>query len=282
MVFALMLCQKHGVPQFVCRIAAMGLLMAECSIKTKHGVSLATCSSTDDHATHGPEQGSRMAPALWLVISCLLFEAMTKLCQGAEFCNARQSASHTRTGDGFVDNVTNFRNFGLADMLLHDCGPVELASGSQHKAQTWERLLCSTGGQLELSKHLHCLMMFDFKPDGAPSPRKAADMGTDLINLTTGASNTKTEIKHRNCFKAHRTLGLHPAPNGCQLAQALRATAFLPAWLRHLELMQVPHRLLDDVAPQHDPLSSLQPHDQAQAPPRPEEDDQCQLVEART
>jgi hypothetical protein len=26
----------------------------------------------------------------------------------------------------------------------------------------------------------------------------------------------------------------------------------------------------------------LQPHDQAQAPPRPEEDDQCQLVEART
>jgi hypothetical protein len=45
MVFALMLCQKHGVPQSVCMMASLSLLLAEHSIKTKHGVSEGTCSS---------------------------------------------------------------------------------------------------------------------------------------------------------------------------------------------------------------------------------------------
>jgi hypothetical protein len=48
MVFVLMLCQKHGVPQSVCMMAAMSLMMAEHSIKTKYGVSSATYSSTDE------------------------------------------------------------------------------------------------------------------------------------------------------------------------------------------------------------------------------------------
>jgi hypothetical protein len=63
-------------------------------------------------------------------------------------------------------------------------------------------------------------MIFDSKPDGTPVLRQATDMGTDLIRMTAGASETSTEIKHRDCNKAHRTLGLHPAPTGCQLHQA--------------------------------------------------------------
>jgi hypothetical protein len=161
-----------------------------------------------------------MAPALWLIISCLLFEAMSNLCQGAELCNPRQTSSHRRIGDAFVDDVTNFFNFGLAAMLLHEHGPIELAKGLKTEAQTWECSLCSTGGQLELPKCLHCLMMLDFQPDNAPTLRPARDMGTDLIRMTTGASLASTEIAHRDCSKAHRTLGLHPAPTGCGLTQA--------------------------------------------------------------
>jgi hypothetical protein len=120
MVFALMLCQKHGVPQSACMMAATSLLQAEYSVKTKYGISSSTYSRTENTPVHGPGQGSRMAPVLWLVICCLLFDAMSKLCTGAEFCNPRRTASHQRTGDGFVDDVTNFFNFGMAAMLLHD------------------------------------------------------------------------------------------------------------------------------------------------------------------
>jgi hypothetical protein len=79
-----------------------------------------------------------MAPALWLIICCLLFEAMAKLCTGAEFCNPRRTISHQRTGDGFVDDVTIFFNFGLATMLLQDSTFQDLAAGLQTEAQTWE------------------------------------------------------------------------------------------------------------------------------------------------
>ena len=63
-------------------------------------------------------------------------------------------------------------------------------------------------------------MISDSKPDGTPILRATQDMGTDLIRMATGTSETSTEIEHRDCSKAHRTLGLHPAPTGNQLTQA--------------------------------------------------------------
>jgi hypothetical protein len=201
MVFALMLCQKHGVPQSVCTMAASTLLLSEYSIKAKYGISTETYSSTAANPIHGPGHGSRMAPALWIIIYCLLFDAMAQLCTGAEFCNPRQTTSHQRTGDGFVDDVTNFYNFGLVSMLLQDFDFRDLAAGLQTKAQTWERLLYSTGGQLELTKCLYYLMIFDFQPDSTPTLRKASDMGNDLIRLTMAPppppykSNTVTAPK---------------------------------------------------------------------------------------
>jgi hypothetical protein len=140
MVFALLLCQKHGVPLSMCKMAALSLLMVVYSIKTKYGVYSGTYSSTaDDEPIHGPGQGSRMAPALWLIICCLLFQAMSQMCSGVEFCNPTQTVLHRRIGDGFVDDVTNFKNFGLAKMLRQQYGPIELAQSLQQEAQTWER-----------------------------------------------------------------------------------------------------------------------------------------------
>jgi hypothetical protein len=62
MVFALMLCQKHGGHQSACKMAATTLLTAEYSVKTKYGISSKMYTSTADNPIHGPDQGSRMAP----------------------------------------------------------------------------------------------------------------------------------------------------------------------------------------------------------------------------
>ena len=168
MIFALVPCQKHGAPQSVRVMAAMGLLLAEHLIKTKRSVSSGACSSTPEHPARRPGQGSHVAPALWLIARCLLCGAMTKLCEGAKLCNPLQAASHQRTGDGFAGNMTSCFNFGLAAMLLHNHGLAELAKGLQEEeAQTWKRLLCLVGGQLEQSKCLCCLLIFDHKPKPA-------------------------------------------------------------------------------------------------------------------
>jgi hypothetical protein len=123
--------------------AATNLLTAEYSVNTKYGISSETYTSTADNPIHGPGQGSRMAPALWLTICCLLFEAMSKMCTGTGFCNPRNTKLHQQTGDGFVDDVTNFFNFGLANMLNNGFDFRELAEGLQTEAHT-ASMLAST------------------------------------------------------------------------------------------------------------------------------------------
>jgi hypothetical protein len=85
MLFALLLCQKHGVPLSACKLSAKALIAAKYAIKTGFGISKVTYSSTIDQPTHGPGQGSRQASALWMVVSCLLFTAMYEQCHGVSF-----------------------------------------------------------------------------------------------------------------------------------------------------------------------------------------------------
>ena len=118
MVLALMICQKHGVPQSACVMVATALLTAKYSVKTGFGISEGTYSSTEAQPTHEPGQGSRLASALWMIVSCICFSAMLKLCHGVSFCDPRNTLTHRRTSDGSVDDVTHWFNLGLLHSLL--------------------------------------------------------------------------------------------------------------------------------------------------------------------
>jgi endonuclease/exonuclease/phosphatase family metal-dependent hydrolase len=169
MALALLLCRREGVPSGTCIMAATVLMFAAFHIKTNHGVSYDWYSHSDDHPLHGPGQGSRIGPALWVLVSCLMFATMESLCHGAEFCNPSQTESHQRTGDGFVDDVANVFNCGLATMLSDDTiTPEDISAGMQFEAQTWERLLWATGGALELSKCFYYILFYDFRKNGTP------------------------------------------------------------------------------------------------------------------
>jgi hypothetical protein len=214
MNLALMICQKHGVPQSACMMAAMALLTAKYSIKTGFGISEGTYSSTDSEPTHGPGQGSRLASALWMIVSCICFEAMLKLCHGVSFCDPSNTLTHRRTSDGFVDDVTHWFNLGLVFSLINNVSVQDIAAGLEREGQTWERLLWTTGGKLELSKCLCYILFCVFEPDGKPRMETVTNMGDDLVSLTSGLDPIPNQIEHRDCSEAHRTLGMWPAPNG--------------------------------------------------------------------
>ena len=151
MVLALMICKKYGVPQSACMMAATALLAASYSIKTGFGISEGIYSSTEAQPTHGPGQGSRLASALWMIVSCICFSVMLKLCHRVLFCNPRNQLAHRRTSDGFVDDVTHWSNLGLLLSLLNGVSVQDIASGLEREGQSWERLLWTMGGKLELS-----------------------------------------------------------------------------------------------------------------------------------
>jgi hypothetical protein len=95
MLFAIMLCQKHGLPLSApCKMSAKALLSAQFSIKTGFGVSKGTYSSTLAQPMHGPGQGSRQASALWMVVSCLFFSAMYEFSHGTSFCYPKHELIH--------------------------------------------------------------------------------------------------------------------------------------------------------------------------------------------
>ena len=144
MVLALMICQTHGVPQSACIMVATAFLTAIYSIKTGFGISegnyyiFINGSTTNSRAR---TTGSRLASALWMIVSCICFSVMLKLCHGVSFCDPRNTLTHPRTSDGFVDDVTHWCNLGLLHSLLHDVSVQDIASGLEREGQTWERLL---------------------------------------------------------------------------------------------------------------------------------------------
>jgi hypothetical protein len=132
---AMLLCRRQGTPSGTCIMAASVLLYASFYIKTNHGISPGCYSSTPSNATHGPGQGSRIGPAIWVLVSCLMFFAMDANCRGAEFCDPTSTLSHQRTGDGFVDDVALVFNLGLAAMLKTASSPADIAAGMHTEAQ---------------------------------------------------------------------------------------------------------------------------------------------------
>ena len=222
--FAMTLCQRLGMPASACIMAALCLQNAKYFIKTKFGISESFYSSTAEHPTHGPGQGSRMGPVLWLIISCLLFAAMARLCQGAHFSNPSQTVELRRTGDGFVDDVTNICNFGFPASLNLMSNPTSLASRLQAEAQTWERLLWSTGGALELSKCFYYLLVWRFKKDGSPYFLLPPDLHC-TVQLTSGTNRTPHIIEHKAASEAHRTLGVWISPTGDTSPQFLHCNS---------------------------------------------------------
>ena len=107
LVLVLMIYQKHMVPQYVCMmLAMMALLTAKYSIKSGFGILEGTYSLTEAQPTHRPGQGSQVASALWMIVSCICFSTMLKLCQHrVSFCDPRNKLTNRQTSDGLKCNT---------------------------------------------------------------------------------------------------------------------------------------------------------------------------------
>ena len=70
------------------------------------------------------------------------------------------------------------------------------------------------GGKLKLSKCLYYILYYIFDPHGTPHMELITNMGDDLESLMSGLERISSNLEHRDCSNAHRTLGMWPAPNG--------------------------------------------------------------------
>ena len=81
----------------------------------------------------------------------------------------------------------------------------------QHDAQTWKRLLWTSGGLLKFPKCLYYLMIWEFDTEGTVSLTPSTDLPS--MELSSSDSGIYSDINQYNCTTAHRTLGNWVAPN---------------------------------------------------------------------
>jgi hypothetical protein len=210
--------RTNGVPQTIARLLGTTLVNMSCRVKTKIGISTRHCSHSQAAPMHGTGQGSAGSMAFWLLISTTLFGIMEKIAHGLQFIDPQRISTMQRTKEGFVDH---------ADAAINDAKsptphtPHHLLQVLQTDAQHWERLLFVSGGKLKLNKCFFCLMIWHFSDDGTPTLTPKAQLPHSLM-IAQGNDTAPTEIAHKDCSTAHKTLRVMKAPNRSQAGEIAR------------------------------------------------------------
>jgi hypothetical protein len=207
-------CQRLGMPKRAEQCHNDTLLRLIYNVKTGYGTSADTYGSIPGNPMQGQGQGSGNAPSCWGAVSTPMWSALAEISPTAfTSSSVDQSTINVSHGVAYVDDATVFLN----DMGPHPMDETTLATCLQHKAQTWERLLYTNGGALQLPKCFCYIMHWDWAL-GFPILRSKNKM-TNHISIIDSPSQQPVTITMKGYGEAERTLGVRIAPNGMQTTE---------------------------------------------------------------
>jgi len=114
-------------------------------INTLYGLSEEMYQNSPDAVLYGPGQGSPIGPFLWLLCFILIFLSLDKNVPSIHLLTVAHTHQLKYVGEAFVDET------GLGTNQMHG-NYNNIVTNLQRLAQSWEKLLNSTGGALNLSK----------------------------------------------------------------------------------------------------------------------------------
>ena len=135
--------RKFGTPKSVTLVMANTLKECKYKLKTMLGVSEKYFSHCHFTPIYGTGQGSGNSPAIWCVISSVLFTSHESRAHGATYKTPDKQHAIKLTMIGFVDDSTGQVN--LFDQNDPPSAEV-LVQLMQHDAQLWNNLLWASGG----------------------------------------------------------------------------------------------------------------------------------------
>lgn len=215
---AMIAAQRLGMSAEAIAVHAGVLWAMQYSIKTMYGVSEGYYQSTKDATLFGTGQGSGASPAAWLTISIVLLSSLQRMItRGMRFATPSGFIEVERLSDAFVDDTQN----GINDAHLpRPMSLGQLIRNLEHMAQTWERLLFSSGGALELTKCFYCIVYWKWIK-GLPVMLRVSEMEhilpvrlTSGYDLTSGTFGPVIPIRQLDPFESNKTLGVRQATTG--------------------------------------------------------------------
>jgi hypothetical protein len=186
--------KRLGMPDPALATHAGILWAMKYSIKTIFGISEGYYHSINKKVLFGPGQGSGASLAAWLTISIVLLASLHILIErGMLFMTPDGSTSVERYSDAFVDDAQNGLNNAHCKTPL---STTALTRKLEHMSQTWEKLLFSSGGALELSKCFYYIVYWKWV-EGLPQIMTNSEMDhIPGITLTSGFSTLRLPIRH--------------------------------------------------------------------------------------
>jgi hypothetical protein len=168
-------------------------------IKISAGISTDSYTTTDNYTIHGPGQGGRGSPCIWLVVSSLIMKVMkSKQKKGSAMSDPSQTINTTQHITGFVDDITHWYS---------SMTPLESSTDIQehisYTAQLWTHLLSTTGGKLELQKCFSYLVSWTFDQEGIPrmATPEEVPMNITLQDSETNQFFTVSQNHYKNPTK---------------------------------------------------------------------------------
>ena len=214
---AMLASQKYGVHPKVTQMNAKTLKKAKYHVRTELGLSSTSFSHSDLSPIYGTGQGSGNSSMLWLFLCCILFDIYDRMSTPARYTHPDRSKETNVSLIGLVDDNNGQANKFNALQLWTNLQ--RLLRQAQRNANLWAlRLLCATGGALELTKCSYHILFWKFSIQGAPvltNPKSEVP----AMTVTDPHTNTTCELEYVNPYSAHKTLGCYKEPAGTQVTQ---------------------------------------------------------------
>lgn len=210
--------RRLGIPRTTALFFARFWRFCHHHVRTKHGISKDSYTGTGSHTLFGIGQGNGAGPAFWLSNLIIMFKVLDKLCTGMRFSSPCGKVKHESTGLGYVDDVTLGTTADTIDTDNDNIkGNTEKEENMVHKeitaiGQSWETMLHTNGGLLELKKCYWIFMCWKW-PRGIATLKEVQEI-PQTLKITQTEDDLEVTIVHKSVQDAPRVLGCHVAADG--------------------------------------------------------------------
>ena len=157
--------RSFGLHRNITTINVTTLQKAKYKLKTQLGTSQCSYTHTPECPLYGIGQGTGNSPAVWALLSSIMFSLYSSHAHRAHFYDPSKLLHSQVDMVGFVNDTSGSTNVFLSPKLHEPKYYIYLTS---QDAQLWNNILSLSGGALQPTKCLYHLLYFDFTSAGIP------------------------------------------------------------------------------------------------------------------